>query len=124
MVDEKLSITWDDLKTRRVDNRLREQGAMERNREYAQMQEDALPEATAPKGSLFNNAIFCMTLFGLIGGLLAYGAGALAVSLTPTIGAMFHYDPNAKADAAKHFADIQKFETEPRYRKVYRRRGP
>src|SRR5580704_15055852 len=98
MVDEKLSIDWDDLKTRRVENRLREQGALERNRAYAQMQEDALPEATAPSGNIFNNAIFCMTLFGLIGGLLAWGAGTLiAGPLTPVIGTMFHYDPGAKA---------------------------
>src|ERR1700709_489373 len=96
MVDEKLSIDWDDLKTRRVENRLREQGAMERNRAYAQMQEDALPEATAPAGSIFNNAVFCMTLFGLIGGLL-----------TPVSGTIFHSDPGAKADSAKRLAEIE-----------------
>ncbi|HET6248276.1 MAG TPA: FHA domain-containing protein [Tepidisphaeraceae bacterium] len=108
MTDEKLSINWDDLKSRRVDNRLREQGAMERNRAYAKMQEDALPEATAPKGSIFNHAIFCMTLFGLIGGLLAWSAGTLiAGPLTPVIGSMFHYDPGAKADAARRLAEIE-----------------
>ena len=111
MTQDKVSIDWNDLKTRKVDNRLREQDAMERNREYAQMAEDALPEATPPSSNLFNNAIFCMTLFGLIGGLLAWGAGVLiAGPLTPTIGAMFHYIPGAQADSAARFRSIDDIE--------------
>src|ERR1700683_4610641 len=97
MAKKKLNIIWEDLRTRRVDNRLREQGAMERNRAYSQMQEESLPQASAPTGSIWNNAIFCMTVFGLIGGLLAWGAEAVVAGpLTPVIGSMLHYDPGAK----------------------------
>ncbi len=73
MADEKINISWDDLQTRRVDNRLREQNAVERNRAYAQMRDDALPVASAPATpALWTNPIFVMALFGLIGGLLAW----------------------------------------------------
>ena len=111
MPEEKLSISWDDLRTRKVDNRLREQDAMERNRAYSQMKEDALPEATKPKVSIWNNAVFCMTLFGLAGGLLAWGAEALVAGpLTPVVGSMLHYDPRAKADAKSRLDGITQIE--------------
>jgi hypothetical protein len=111
MRDEKLSISWDDLTARRVDNRLREQDAMQRNRAYSQMKEDALPEATKPKSSIWNNAVFCMTLFGLAGGLLAWGAEALVAGpLTPVVGSMLHYDPRAKADAKERIDGMHDIE--------------
>lgn len=111
MPEEKLNISWDDLRTRRVDTRLREQGAMERNRAYSQMQEESLPQASVPAGSIWNNAIVCMTVFGLIGGLLAWGAEALVAGpLTPVIETVLHYNKDAKATAETQLAGIRAIE--------------
>ncbi|HZL38135.1 MAG TPA: FHA domain-containing protein [Tepidisphaeraceae bacterium] len=113
MSDNKITINWDDLQTRRVDNRLREQQAMDRNRSYAQMRDDALPTACAsPRGSIWNNAIFTMAFFGLLGGLLAWGTSLLVQSdsIKPRLGALLHYDPNARQESAKLIAEMQNIE--------------
>ncbi|MDB5292602.1 MAG: hypothetical protein JWL69_3843 [Phycisphaerales bacterium] len=112
MPDEKIRISWDDLNSRKVETRLREQQAVARNREYAQLKEDALPVATAPaKPAIWSNAIFCITLFGLIGGLLAWSAGALAAGpLTSHLGAALDYRPGDRAESEAMLADIRKIE--------------
>jgi hypothetical protein len=48
MPDEPISISWDDLKSRKVDQRVKEQQAVARNRAYAQLRADDLPIATRP----------------------------------------------------------------------------
>ncbi len=111
MAKEKLTISWDDLRARRVDNRLREQDAMDRNRAYAQMKEDALPTAAPQKAGIWNNAIFCMSVFGLIGGLLAWGAEILVAGpLKPAIGTVLHYDPNARSASDARLASLRNIE--------------
>lgn len=76
----KLTVTWDDLQTRKVEQRLKEQDALARNRVYAAMDESTVaPPLTQSGGvsNLWRNAIFALALFGLIGGLLAWGCGTL-----------------------------------------------
>ena len=46
MSEEKITVSWDDLNTRKVDTRLKEQDALARNREYARMNESTLPSAS------------------------------------------------------------------------------
>src|SRR5579862_683720 len=73
--DGKITITWDDLQSRRVDARLSEQSAMARNRAYAKLDADAVPDTTGPsKKHLFYNSIVYMAAFGILGGLLAFGS--------------------------------------------------
>jgi hypothetical protein len=71
----KITVTWDDLQSRRVDARLSEQSAMARNRAYAKLDADAVPDTTGPsKKHLFYNSIVYMAAFGILGGLLAFGS--------------------------------------------------
>jgi hypothetical protein len=77
MSKDPISISWDDLNTRKVDQRLREQHALTRNRAYARMDADALPVASTSRTSLLNNTIFTMAMLGLVGGVLAWGCGFL-----------------------------------------------
>ncbi|HXE55791.1 MAG TPA: FHA domain-containing protein [Tepidisphaeraceae bacterium] len=77
MSNNPITISWDELKTRKVDQRLSEQQALGRNRAYAQLDAEALPVATPTRGSLLNHTIFCMVALGLFGGLLAWGCGFL-----------------------------------------------
>lgn len=72
MAKEPLTISWDELKTRKVDQRLREQQAMTRNRAYAKLDAENLPLATPRRRSLRNSTTFCMAALGLLGGLLAW----------------------------------------------------
>lgn len=77
MAKEPLTISWDELNTRKVDQRLREQQAMTRNRAYAKLNADDLPVAKPARSNLLNSATFCMAALGLVGGLLAWGCGFL-----------------------------------------------
>jgi hypothetical protein len=109
MDDGKISISWDELKTRRVENRLREQQAVARNRAYSQLKEDALPEATPTKTSLWQNTLVVMTVFGLLGGLLAWGARRGFTASLPWVGPhVLHYNANAADDAKKLQSEILK----------------
>src|SRR5277367_6393154 len=76
MSDNKITVTWDELKSRKVETRLSEQTAMARNRAYAQLDADAVPETTGPsRAHLIYNSIIYMAAFGILGGLLAWGSG-------------------------------------------------
>ena len=72
-----VSITWDDLGSRKVEQRLREQQAMSRNRAYATLDSTQVAADAPTRVSLLNNTMFCMTVLGLLGGVLAWGCGFL-----------------------------------------------
>ena len=82
----KITVTWDDLKSRKVEARLKEQDALARTRAYSQMGAEhvpAPPQAYASAGgtsfwrNLWYNSLVYMAVFGLVGGLLAGGLGLL-----------------------------------------------
>jgi hypothetical protein len=97
----KIIVTWDELKSRKVDTRLREQNAMARNREYARLDESVLPQAKAGKPSLasrvWNNSVFALAFFGLVGGVLAWACGA-----------SLQFRADAKADAEQRMQNIHR----------------
>jgi hypothetical protein len=85
----KITVTWQDLNSRRVETRVKEQEALTRTRRYAQMKAESVPESAIlvrPSGRLrqlwYHSAVY-MTVFGLLGGLLAWGAGAALGRLRP-----------------------------------------
>ena len=79
---QKIKIEWDELKSRKVDQRLQQTEAIDRNRRQAEMNPIAA-EIEAPAGSsIWYNPIFTMAVFGLLGGLLAWG-GREALSFRP-----------------------------------------
>ena len=112
MADEKITINWDELQGRRVDTRLREQDAMERNRAYAQADASDLPVSTTTVvPSVWNNAILMMTLFGLAGGVLAWGARMLIDGpLKSVVGHLINYQPDARAEANRYMQSIEDIE--------------
>src|ERR1700722_20337085 len=102
--DEKIKIQWDDLNTRKVDQRLREHEALARNRKQAEMNPVAAQVERPGKSSIWYNTLFLMSVFGLLGGLLAWGGGEIL---------RFREDPQAPAqtemreiDDLVHRADI------------------
>jgi len=94
MADDKIQISWTDLKTSKVEKHVRQQQAMLRNRRYSQMTSDDLPVAHAPS-PIWYNPIFLLTAFGLLGGLLAWSGGAL-----------MHLAPDRQQQAAQALASI------------------
>ena len=101
-----IQIQWDDLNTRRVEQRLKEQAALERNRRQAAMDplsastsalaaEDAASGRAAPSdgsrkhGGFLSHPAVALALFGLLGGLLAWAAGLGMATV--------EHDPKAEA---------------------------
>ena len=66
----KISISWDELKTRQVEQRVGAMTAMKRNRDYAQLTDAPEAPAAAPIKNLFYNTVVYMSFFGVVGGLL------------------------------------------------------
>lgn len=95
MEDEKIQISWNDLKTAKVEKHVRQQQALGRNRKYAQMTAEDLPDAQKSSGSLWYNPIFLLAVFGFVGGMLAWGGSAAA----PV--------PDRQRDADEAMASIQ-----------------
>jgi hypothetical protein len=100
-----ISVTWDDLQSRKVEQRLKEQDALARNRSYAAMDESMVEPVNTTADSvggftaLWRNSIFSLALFGLIGGLMAWGCGAL-----------LEFKASLEADAHARMADINKLD--------------
>jgi len=98
MQETKITVTWEDLNSRKVETRLKEQKAMDRNRSYAQLDADDVPEVTGPsKPRLIYNSIIYMAAFGILGGLLAWGSGVA-----------LQFKPSTQAEAANLILDMQK----------------
>jgi hypothetical protein len=103
--DGKITISWDELRTRAVEQRLNQMQAVKRNREYAALT-DAPEKPVQKLKGLWYNTIVYMSVFGLLGGLLAWACGSL-----------LHFHPSARLEAAelmtgvaeiRHAADAHK----------------
>ncbi|MGD0389593.1 MAG: FHA domain-containing protein [Tepidisphaeraceae bacterium] len=95
MADDKIQISWTDLKTSKVEKHVRQQQAMLRNRRYSQMTSDDVSLAQGP-WPIWYNPIFLLAAFGLLGGLLAWSGGAL-----------MHLAPDRRQQAQQALASIQ-----------------
>jgi len=79
MGTDKIKISTDEVYSSGVDNKLKSQDAIARAQQHYQQQISAAQQvsaikATVPgKTSIWYNAIFYMALFGLIGGIIAWG---------------------------------------------------
>ncbi len=92
---DKIKIELADLQTRKVDQRLREQEALARNRKQAELNPTTTAVEKPGKASIWYNTLFLMSVFGLLGGLLAWGGGEIL---------RFREDP--KAIAQMHMREI------------------
>src|SRR5476651_30008 len=94
--DNKIKIEWDDLHTRKVDQRLKEQEAVERNRKQAELNPLATTALVPGAKSIWYNSIFMMACFGLIGGLRAWAGGEI-----------LHFRTDPELEFRSHMHDIQ-----------------
>jgi hypothetical protein len=104
---EKITVSWDDLNTRKVDTRLKEEAALARNRAYAKLEADqvtpqpsAAASASSRGGNLFYNAAVYMAVFGLLGGLLAW-----------VVAQVVTFKPSPKAEAVRLLKEIEQVRT-------------
>jgi hypothetical protein len=94
-MSERITISWDELNTRKVEQRLGQMQAVHRNREYAALTDVAPEQQKNARGSIWYNTLFYMSLFGLVGGLLAW-----------TCGTLLHFRPSAKFEAMELMKDV------------------
>jgi hypothetical protein len=92
---DKIKIELADLQTRKVDQRLREQEALARNRKQAELNPTTTQVERPGKSSLWYNTLFMMSVFGLLGGLLAWSGGEI-----------LRFRENPKAIAQMHMREI------------------
>lgn len=89
MADDKIQISWDDVQSTSVDERLKQQAAITRTAQQTQQfvhapQPTLAPSAMPPiSKSLFYNALFYMALFGGIGGFFGWAGGEIVYLLFP-----------------------------------------
>lgn len=89
MADNKIQISWDDVQSTRVDERLKQQAAISRSAQQTQQIVSA-PSAMAPpfaapsaSKSILYNALFYMAVFGGIGGFCGWIGGEVVTLLLP-----------------------------------------
>ena len=92
---QKITIEWDELRTRKVEQRLSAMDAVKRNREYASMTDAPEPQVAQIKNLWYNTVVY-MTVFGLVGGLLAWGCGA-----------MLKFKPSARLESSEMMKNVQ-----------------
>jgi hypothetical protein len=86
MTKEKITLNLDDLHTPEVEERVRQQEALAKAQANSQRMASVpsrLPLDDPSRGSIWYNAFFNLTVFGLFGGLLAFGCGELVQYLNP-----------------------------------------
>lgn len=89
MADDRIRISWDEVQSTSVDERLKQQAAITRAAQQTQQFVSATQPTTTPfatpsaSKSLLYNALFYMALFGGIGGLFGWVGGELVELLLP-----------------------------------------
>lgn len=84
----KITISFDDLHTPQVENRLRQQAALTgaiANHQRAAVTPSLLPMAGSERTSVWRGAFFNLFIFGLLGGLMAWGCGEAVQYLNPDL---------------------------------------
>src|ERR1700733_1327419 len=84
----KITLTLDDLHTPQVEEKLRQQSALataQANSQRAAVTPSRLPVPDSRNVSLWRNTFFNLTVFGLLGGLLAWGCGELVEYFNPDL---------------------------------------
>jgi hypothetical protein len=105
--DGKISISWEDLRTRKVEQRLDQMTAVKRNREYAELTDAPEPPAIRKLQGLWYNTIVYMSVFGLLGGLLAWGAGET-----------LHFKDSARREVAGMMQGVQQIKNAAEAKKI------
>ena len=90
---EKITLNFEELHTPQVEERVKQQEALasaQANSQRVASAPSRLPVPERGEGSIWYNTFFNLTIFGLLGGLLAWGCGELVQYLNPDQRAQAH----------------------------------
>ena len=105
--DGKITISWEELRTRKVEQRIGQMMAVKRNREYAELTDAPEQPAVRKLKGLWYNTIVYMSVFGLLGGLLAWGCGEI-----------LHFKDSARREVAELMKGVQEVRVAAEARKI------
>jgi hypothetical protein len=89
MTREKLTISWDDLHSDKVESKLQQLEAISAAKEHYEKASEPVPGSNIKsRSSIWYNTVVYMSVFGLLGGLLGWGFGEI-----------MHFRPNARMEA-------------------------
>lgn len=84
----KITLSFEDLHTPQVEERLRQQSALASaiaNSQRAAVTPSRLPMGESRRGSIWRNTFVNLAIFGFLGGLLAWGAGEIIQRYNPNL---------------------------------------
>lgn len=89
MTKDKLTISWDDLQSDKVESKLQQLEAISAAKEHYEKASEPVPGSNIKaRSSIWYNTVFYMGVFGLLGGLLGWGFGEI-----------MHFRPNSRMEA-------------------------
>lgn len=122
MAVEKITITLDDLHSEDVEQKLERAEALEQAHKHYIEQQAASPQAVAAgKASIWYNAVVFMALFGLLGGLFAWGMSEGFTKLVPNRYMQMQEMDNRRMDVITQLdnGQIMEMEAESRLQQIY-----
>src|SRR5438105_5108754 len=99
MSRQRMTISWDDLKSENVEKKLQQQQAISQARDHYDHAQIAAAPTRKPRFTFIYNTVVYMGLFGAIGGMLGWGFGIL-----------LHLRPNAQQEARALIGSYESFE--------------
>lgn len=122
MAVEKITITLDDLHSEAVEQKLERAEALEQAHKRYMEQQAAAPQAVAAgKAKIWYNALVFMALFGLLGGLFAWGLSEGFTKLVPNRYMQMQEMDNRRMDVITQLQNgqIMEMEAESRLQQIY-----
>ena len=98
MSRQRMTISWDDLKSEDVEKKLQQQQAISQARDHYEHAQIQNAPTRKPRFTFIYNTVFFMGLFGAIGGLVGWGFGIVL------------YRPNAEADARDRITQFEQMQ--------------
>src|SRR5438045_7254098 len=99
MPRQRMTISWDDLKSENVEKKLQQQQAISQARDHYENAQIQATPSRKPRFTFIYNTVFYMGLFGALGGLVGWGFGIL-----------LHLRPNAQQEARNLISSYEQFE--------------
>lgn len=122
MAVEKITITLDDLHSEAVEQKLERAQVLEQaHAHYIQQQAAAPPTVNAGKASILYNAVVFMAMFGLLGGIMAWGLSEGFTRLVPNRYMQMQEMDNRRMDVISQLngGQIMELEAESKLQQIY-----